>query len=75
VYVGAEAGLFVGVDRSVRGVTHTRARMPEDFEMCTFAALQLGDRGAPVPIQTEAYDPRERGWYKQAKAAGAPIFC
>jgi diguanylate cyclase (GGDEF)-like protein/PAS domain S-box-containing protein len=73
-YVGTETGLFVGVDRSVRGVAHTRIRMPEDLNMRTFAAKQVGDRNEPVPIQTVAYDPRERGWYKQVKAAGAPIF-
>jgi diguanylate cyclase (GGDEF)-like protein/PAS domain S-box-containing protein len=74
-YVGTETGLFVGVERSEGANTaHTRIRLPDDTLMRSYAAERVGDRSAPVSAQTVAYDPRERGWYKQAKSAGKAIF-
>jgi diguanylate cyclase (GGDEF)-like protein/PAS domain S-box-containing protein len=74
-YVGTEAGLFVGVERENGAArAHTRIRLPEDAQLRSFETERVGDRARPVPEQTVLYDPRLRGWYKQAKAAGIPIF-
>ena len=74
-YVGTEQGLFVGVERTSGSTNaHIRVRTPQDTELRSFDAAGVGDRSQPVLQQTVKYDPRERGWYKQAKAAGVPIF-
>jgi diguanylate cyclase (GGDEF)-like protein/PAS domain S-box-containing protein len=74
-YMGTEAGLFVGVERGNGSErAYTRIRLPEDALLRSFETERVGDRARPVPEQTVTYDPRERSWYQQAKAAGIPIF-
>ncbi len=78
-YVGTEAGLFVGVDRSVRkgtspGVALTRIREVTDSQLRTFDASNVGDRSHAVQDQSVEYDPRKRPWYALAKARGSPVF-
>ncbi|MGL4233886.1 MAG: PDC sensor domain-containing protein, partial [Casimicrobium sp.] len=72
IFYGAEDGSFLGVDRGraraqAAATVRAKGAIPEPRRV--YSARTPGDRTRLQEVESRIFDPRERPWYTQAKAA------
>jgi signal transduction histidine kinase/class 3 adenylate cyclase/CheY-like chemotaxis protein len=73
IFLGNEAGDFLGVEKSADGKTTLKIR--DATTNAKRAIYNLDDRGNRGKLlETKAFDPRTRPWYEAAKKQGKPTW-